>query len=94
MAKAKQPENIKKSDSNLKIFSFKKINNILLLTGLGLLAIGYLLMIGGGTDNPNEFNPAIFNFQRLTLAPILITLGFIVEIFAIMFVQKDKKNTE
>jgi hypothetical protein len=41
-------------------------------------------MIGGGSDDPNKFNYAIFNFQRLTLAPILILSGYVIEIFAIM----------
>ena len=47
-------------------------------------------MIGGGAKDPTVFSYEIFNFQRLTLAPILIALGFIIEIFAIMYVDKKK----
>ena len=47
-------------------------------------------MIGGGSDDPNVFNDDIFNTQRLTIAPILIAAGFIVEIFAIMYKAKQE----
>ena len=65
-------------------YAFGRKNYIMMFIGLGLLFLGYVLMIGGGSDNPNEFSYEIFNFQRLTLAPILVLAGFTVEIFAIM----------
>lgn len=65
-------------------FVFSKDNYRWLLIGIGLLVVGFILMIGGGSDDPDVFNPALFDFQRLTLAPILILAGFIVEIYAIM----------
>ncbi len=65
-------------------FSFGRQNYRLLIIGLLIIALGFILMIGGGSDDPNVFSDKIFNFQRLTLAPILILAGFIVEIFAIM----------
>ena len=71
-------------------FAFKKQNYILLLVGVALICAGLLLMIGGGSDDPTIFSDKIFDSQRLTLAPILIALGFIVEIFAIMHKPKDK----
>jgi hypothetical protein len=46
-------------------------------------------MIGGGSKDPNVFNPAIFDFQRLTLAPLLIIAGYVIEIVAIMKKPKD-----
>jgi|TARA_B100000780_G_scaffold75280_1_gene50657 hypothetical protein len=70
-------------------FVFKQKNYILLITGIILIASGLILMIGGGSEDPNKFSYEIFNFRRLTLAPILIVLGFIIEIFAIMYVSKD-----
>jgi hypothetical protein len=70
-------------------FAFTKENYRLMLIGLGLMAIGFILMIGGGSKDPKEFSPAIFDFQRLTLAPILILAGYVVEIFAIMKKSKD-----
>ena len=65
-------------------FAFKKKNYILLIIGLVFMASGLILMIGGGSDDPTKFSDEIFNFQRLTLAPILLATGFIIEIFAIM----------
>ena len=71
-------------------FAFTKQNYILLLVGVALICAGLLLMIGGGSDDPTIFSDKIFDSQRLTFAPILIALGFIVGIFAIMHKPKDK----
>jgi len=70
-------------------FAFHKQNYILVIIGLVVLAIGFLLMIGGGTNDPNEFSDALFNFQRLTLAPILLLIGYIIEMFAILWRPKS-----
>jgi len=70
-------------------FAFGKENYKLLLIGLGLIVLGFLLMIGGGSKDPNVFSYDIFNFRRMTLAPILIIAGYVVEIFAIMKKSKD-----
>jgi len=70
-------------------FAFSRENYKLLLIGLALILVGFLLMIGGGSDDPKVFSYGIFNFQRLTLAPILILAGYVVEIFAIMKKPKD-----
>ncbi|MCU0371561.1 MAG: DUF3098 domain-containing protein [Bacteroidales bacterium] len=70
-------------------FAFGKENYRLLIIGLVLIVLGFLLMIGGGSKDPNVFSYDIFNFRRLTLAPILILAGYVVEIFAIMKKPKD-----
>lgn len=70
-------------------FAFGKDNYKLLLIGLAFIVVGFVLMIGGGSDDPNVFNEDIFNFRRLTLAPILILAGYVIEIFAIMKKPKD-----
>jgi hypothetical protein len=70
-------------------FAFGKENYKLLLIGLALILVGFLLMIGGGSKDPNVFSDDIFNFRRLTLAPILVLAGYVVEIFAIMKKPKD-----
>lgn len=72
-------------------FVFKKKNYILLISGLILILTGIFLMMGGESEDPNVFSEEIFNFQRLTLAPILIVGGFVLEIFAIML-KSDNKN--
>lgn len=75
---------LKKEDKEDLGFAFHKENYLLLITGLILIAAGFLLMLGGGSDDPAVFSEALFDFRRLTLAPILILAGFIVEIYAIM----------
>ena len=72
-------------------FVFKKKNYLLLISGLVLILTGIFLMMGGESEDPNVFSEEIFNFQRLTLAPILIVGGFVLEIFAIML-KSDNKN--
>lgn len=73
-----------------KSFAFNKENYKLLLIGLALIVLGFILMIGGGSEDPDEFSYGLFSFQRLTLAPILILAGYVVEIFAIMKRPKDQ----
>ena len=65
-------------------FIFGKRNYKFMFIGLGLIALGFILMVGGGSDDPNVWNDAIFNFRRIRLAPMLILLGLLVEIYAIM----------
>lgn len=66
---------------------FNRDNYMWVIIGLVFLVLGFLLMIGGGSDDPNVFNEAIFSFRRLTLAPVLVLIGFGIQIYAIM-----KKN--
>jgi len=70
-------------------FAFTKKNYILLIVGLVFIASGLILMIGGGSEDPTKFSADIFDFQRLTLAPILLAIGFIIEIVAVMYKGKD-----
>lgn len=69
-------------------FVFKKKNYMILIGGLVLILLGIALMIGGGSEDPTRFSEEIFNFQRLTLAPILIVTGFVMGVFAIMYKSK------
>lgn len=63
----------------------------ILLAGLLVMVAGYILMMGGGSDDPNVFNWAMFDFRRLVAAPIVILAGVAVEIIAIMgCCKKDK----
>ena len=59
-------------------------NYILLLAGFGIILLGFVLMAGGGSDSPDEFNYAMFSWRRITLAPILVVGGFVMEIYAIL----------
>ncbi|MBR4149686.1 MAG: DUF3098 domain-containing protein [Rikenellaceae bacterium] len=59
-------------------------NYVLMLIGFAVIVLGFVLMAGGGSESPEEFNYAMFNFRRITLAPILVIGGFAFEIYAIM----------
>lgn len=85
---------IKTTEDNNKEFAFvfTKTNYIIMLAGLVLLALGYIFLCGGGSDDPNVFNPAMFNARRLYVAPIFIMLGLLTEIVAIMYKGKEEKN--
>ncbi|HOW24158.1 MAG TPA: DUF3098 domain-containing protein [Bacteroidales bacterium] len=90
--KKKIPEPVQKSrpaETKTTEFAFGTQNYRLLIIGLAFIFLGFLLMIGGGSDDPNVFNEKIFSFRRITLAPILILAGFIIEIFAIMRKTKE-----
>ena len=69
---------------------FDRDNYLWVLIGIAFIFIGFILMIGGGSDNPDVFNDAIFSFRRITLAPILVLIGFGIEIYAIMKKPKDE----
>ena len=69
---------------------FGKENYTLMLIGLVIMAIGFFVMAGGKSPDPMKFNDnEIYSFTRITLAPILIMLGFVIEIFAIMKKPKE-----
>lgn len=72
-------------------FAISKKNVLLILIGLGIMVLGYILMVGGGSDDPEVFNYAMFSVRRIVIAPIIILIGFAFEIYAIM---KRPKNEE
>ena len=63
-----------------------------LLVGLIVMISGYILMMGGGREDPEVFNYAMFDFRRMVAAPIVIIAGIVIEIIAIMGVFKSKKE--
>lgn len=70
---------------------FERENYMWMLAGVVVMAIGFLLMAGGKSDNPNVFNDnEVYAFRRITLAPIIILAGLVIEIFALM--RKPKNN--
>ncbi len=76
-------------------FPLKKDNIKIILIGLAINILGYLLMIGGGSDDPNKFNEAeLFSTVRITVSPILIVLGFAVIIYGIMKKPSTPKTEE
>ncbi len=63
-----------------------------LLVGLVVMISGYILMTGGGSEDPEVFNYAMFDFRRMVAAPIVIILGIVIEIVAVMGLFKSKKE--
>ena len=75
-------------------YAFERINYIWMLIGIALLALGYILLIGGGSKNPDVFNESLFDAQRLIVSPILMVCGIFVEIYAILLIPKKNKEQE
>ncbi len=65
-------------------FLFEKRNYIIMLVGIFFISLGFILMAGGGSDDPAIFNEEIYNFRRIRLAPTLVIIGLAIEIYAIM----------
>ena len=63
---------------------FGNRNYKFMILGLIFIAVGFILMSGGGSDDPNVFNEEIYNFRRIRLAPMLVITGFIIEVYAIL----------
>ena len=67
---------------------FRKANYILVGVGVCFLVLGYILLSGGGSDDPDVFNPEIYNMRRIFVAPLLMLIGLILPIAAIMYRSK------
>lgn len=73
-------------------FAMPKKNVLYIIAGFVVMLLGYALMAGGGSDDPNVFNEDMFSFRRIVLAPVVIIIGIVVEIWAIMHVGKSKRE--
>jgi membrane-bound ClpP family serine protease len=74
----------KKQNMDEQQFALGRKNYKLLLIGFVIIVIGFTLMVGGKSEDPAVFNPEIFSFRRITLAPVVVLFGFLFEIYAIM----------
>lgn len=70
-------------------FALGKENYKLLAIGFGIIVIGFIMMAGGGSKDPNVFSEELFSFRRITLAPLILLFGFGFEIYAIMKKPKE-----
>lgn len=77
-----------KNEENKHEFLFEKVNYKILLIGIGVIVLGFILMSGGGSDDPKVFNDSVFDFRRIRLAPTTVLIGFGITIYAIL------KNTK
>lgn len=73
-------------------FLFGKRNYMIMIFGVVVILVGFALMMGGGSDDPNVFNEEIYNFRRIRLAPTLVLIGLAIEIYAIVAKPARKKN--
>ncbi|PTN10476.1 Protein of unknown function (DUF3098) [Mangrovibacterium marinum] len=73
-------------------FALGKENYRLLLIGFVIIVIGFILMVGGKSEDPSIFNPEVFSFRRITLAPVVVLFGFLFEIYAIMKKPRNKQD--
>lgn len=73
-------------------FLYDKINYKILLIGIAVIALGFILMSGGGSEDPNVFSDAIFDFRRIKLAPTVVLIGFGITIYSIL--KNPKKKLE
>ena len=78
-------KNLKK---NNKEFIFKKSNYLIMIIGIIFIAFGFILMSGGGSNDPNIFNEEIYNFRRIRVAPTLVLIGFGIQVYAILYRSK------
>lgn len=63
-----------------------------MFAGIAFMALGFILMSGGGSDDPNVFNPDIYSFRRIRLAPTLVLIGLGIEVYAILLNPYKKKD--
>ena len=72
-------------------FLFDQINYKFLLIGIAVIALGFILMAGGGSTDPKVFNEDVFSFRRIRLAPTVVLIGFGITIYSIF---KDPKTSK
>ena len=77
-------KNMKKEMNQKQEFLFGKRNYIIMLIGIVFIAVGFIFMAGGGSEDPNVFNEEMYNWQRIRLAPTLVIIGLGIEIYAIL----------
>lgn len=82
---------MKKDKLPKKSFVFGRKNYQFLFIGIGFMALGFILMAGGKSTDPNLFNPEIYNFRRIRLAPTLVLIGLVIQAYAILLDPNKQK---
>lgn len=83
------------TSANTPVMPLGKRNYIMILSGIAAIILGFILLSGGGSDDPaSQFDYDMFNFRRLYVAPVLLLAGFLFEIYAIMYRPKTKAASE
>ncbi|UAB82144.1 DUF3098 domain-containing protein [Marixanthomonas sp. SCSIO 43207] len=84
-------EQKRREEAQKRYFIFERKNYQFMLIGVAFIALGFILMAGGGSEDPNVFNPEIYSWRRIRLAPALILIGFGIEVYAILLNPHKKK---
>lgn len=83
----------KRKEASKSEFIFGKKNYKFMIIGLVFILLGFILMAGGGSDDPNVWNPDVFSWRRIRLAPTLVLIGFGIQVYAILLnPNKDSKK--
>lgn len=90
MGESKRKQELK--EERKESFVFERKNYQFMIIGLLVIAFGFILMSGGGSDDPEVFNPDIFSPRRIRLAPIIVIIGFAIEVYAILLDPKTDKS--
>jgi hypothetical protein len=85
-------EQKRKEQQEKKQFVCQRKNYKFMLIGIAFITLGFILMTGGGSDDPNVFNPEIYSWRRIRLAPALILIGFGIEVYAILLNPNKKEE--
>jgi len=96
MAKANNQKNIETNpyqelEEYKPEFIFEKKNYTIMIIGLVVLVIGFALMAGGGSEDPNVYSPEVFSWRRIRLAPFIVIIGFAIELYAILLNPTSEK---
>ena len=84
----------KRKESTQHDFIFGKKNYKFMLIGLGCILLGFILMSGGGSEDPNVWNPDVFSWRRIRLAPTLVLIGFGIQVYAILLNPNKGSNSK
>ena len=90
MGEQKRKQELKQDKK--RTFVFERKNYVFMLIGLAVISIGFILMSGGGSDDPEVFNPDIYSPRRIRLAPIVVIIGFAIEVYAILLDPYKEKS--
>jgi len=82
------PKSQKETQTPKTDFLFSSTHYYIMIAGLLLIVIGFVLMAGGGSEDPQVFNEAIYNFRRIRLAPTLVLAGLGMQVYAILYKKK------
>ena len=84
----------KQKEASKGVFIFGKKNYKFMFIGLAVIALGFILMAGGDSEDPNVFNPEVFSWRRIRLAPTLVLIGFAIQVYAILLNPKTSNKED